>query len=87
MSYKVVATESRRGGIEITLCPSAWEENNILSWPPKLVTRLQKDPESQPEPNWNQHICIVKKSGINSYEEALEWESAYQKADTDGESE
>lgn len=86
MSFKIVATRSRRG-TEISLCPSAWEQAGILAWPPKNVTRLQAIGSSEPEETWAKFDCVVKKTNIPSYKEALYWEKQIQNVDTEEEAE
>lgn len=50
--------------------PSTWENNNILKYPRKNITKYLKIGTSIPEHDWKQIKCDVKRRELLSYETA-----------------
>lgn len=74
------------------MVPRLWESNGTLYWPKDLRYSerelLRSDASSFPEDDWEQLPCILKLSGIKSFEEAIELEKGFTKCvDTDAEEE
>ncbi|XP_041989258.1 uncharacterized protein LOC121740592 [Aricia agestis] len=69
MPFKIVQT-SENNKIRLFTVPSAWEDQNILKWPRKMLTKYIKDEFSTPEGDWKQLRCTVKRQDIPSYETA-----------------
>lgn len=65
--YKIVET-IEEGEKLLTVIPSCWEKDGILSWPTncKNVDSLRKKC-IVPAPNWSKEKCILKREDIKSF--------------------
>lgn len=85
--FKVVAIKKSLRKTEISLVPAKWVEGDVVFWPKTNASFLLKDPYSEPLPNWDHYNCVVKKSGIETYNAARRWEEAFLSNAVDTESE
>ncbi|XP_047028718.1 uncharacterized protein LOC124636601 [Helicoverpa zea] len=72
MSFKIVQT-IEYGVQKLTVVPTLWESNGIVRWPPKTVkfaSKLIKDGNSRPGPEWSSFKCVLKRNCIPTFEEA-----------------
>lgn len=69
--FKIVLT-IEKGKKELTIIPTAWEKNGILSWPKAKVEKLIKNEKSEPEENWFHIPCKLKRNYLNSWDVAEE---------------
>ncbi|CAG4934046.1 unnamed protein product [Parnassius apollo] len=71
MNFKIVATVEN-GERKLSIVPSLWETNGELRRPKERanITRLVKDKNSRPLPDWHVTECVMKLSSIPSYEQA-----------------
>lgn len=69
MSYKIVQTWEYNKH-RLLAVPSTWENNNILKYPRKNITKYLKIGTSIPEHDWKQIKCDVKRRELLSYETA-----------------
>lgn len=78
--FTVVLTEER-GCSFITCVPHKWEKNNILMWPKKYkkvdLEEKRRNGMSEPDSNWSEMKCKVKKTGILTFEDAVKYEELF----------
>lgn len=70
--FKIVETvENNRK--ELTIVPANWEnDRGTLSFPRRFASKLQRESDSVPEPNWLTLPCKVKRKFLPSFETAEE---------------
>lgn len=70
--FKIVETiENNRK--ELTIVPAQWEnDRGILYFPRRFASKLQREADSAPEPNWLTLPCKVKRKFLPSFETAEE---------------
>lgn len=74
MPFKIVQTKDK-DFTELSIVPSDWEAKGKLFWPQKNVknrSRLIKDDRSKPSPEWDIVSCVVKRTNILTYKEAVD---------------
>jgi len=69
--FKIVQT-IEKNKIVLTIVPSGWEANGILSWPRYKVDKLIKIADSQPDETWFQMKCRLKRNYLLNLEVAEE---------------
>lgn len=69
--FKIVQT-LEKGIKELTIVPSAWENNNVLFWPKRRADKLIKYPQSTPEEGWFSMKCTLKRCNLSCYSDAEE---------------
>ncbi|CAH0562873.1 unnamed protein product [Brassicogethes aeneus] len=88
LTWDVVAFKEKKG-TSICAVPSLWVQKvgtkNYVYWPKSNVTKLRQIAGSVPEETWDNYECIIKKTQIKTYKEALIWESVLIEANTDEE--
>ncbi|XP_045473413.1 uncharacterized protein LOC123679900 [Harmonia axyridis] len=69
--FKIVETVENNRKV-LTIVPTNWETNRTLSIPRRFASKLQRESDSVPEPNWITLPCKVKRSFLPSFEMAEE---------------
>lgn len=73
--FKVVQTVED-GEIFISAVPSSWEKDSVLCWPNGTTCEKKRsNPKCAPTDTWRKIPCVVKKTGILTFKEALNLET------------
>lgn len=73
-SYKIIET-IENGNYLLSAIPQKWESNGKLMWPPTaLLSKALKNPSKvgTSAQGWTEYNCIVKRSSIPTYEQAIQ---------------